>query len=227
LNRKVYYVSYGIKGGYQKRGNIVGVVEDFNFRSLHHAVQPMVMDIQPARYHCIAVKLSTHDMASTLRDLETKWHTVLPTIPFQFIFLDQTYREQYRSELNTSELTNVLSVISLFIALLGLVGLASFMLEQRKKEIGVRKVVGASAFSIVRLFSWEYLKIFLMGFVLAVPVSFYFFNEWLRQFAYRIEVPVLSVMLTLVVIVLIAWASVAYQTIKASLVNPTKVLRQD
>lgn len=156
-----------------------------------------------------------------------KWKTLSPDYPFEYHFLDESYEQLYESERKTGTIFNFFSLVALFIACLGLYGLASFSAEQRTKEIGVRKVLGASVAEVVFLLSKEFTKWVLMANIIAWPVAYYFMNKWLEDFAYRIDITLWVFVLSGGIALLIALVTVSYQAIKAALANPVESLRYE
>lgn len=205
---------------------IIGVVEDFNYQSLHHKIEPLALVYLPGVSKA-NIKISTENISATLSFIEEKWKTLSPDYPFEYHFLDESYEQLYESERKTGTIFNFFSLVALFIACLGLYGLASFSAEQRTKEIGVRKVLGASVAEVVFLLSKEFTKWVLMANIIAWPVAYYFMNKWLEDFAYRIDITLWVFVLSGGIALLIALVTVSYQAIKAALANPVESLRYE
>ena len=208
-------------------GEIVGVVKDFHYRSLHRVIEPMVLRIDPANTWCVSIKLSAANLHANLKTIETEWKKILPGYPFTYEFLDETLERQYKADQNTSALLTAFTLLAIFIACLGLLGLTSFMTEQRRKEIGIRKALGATVSNIVVLLSKDFSKLILLGFVIGVPLAWYAVQRWLEGFAYKINVSPLVYPAAGLAIGVIALVSVAYQSIKAAIVNPSDTLRNE
>lgn len=208
-------------------GKIVGVVKDFHYRSLHRKIEPLVLRHDQNNMWCMSIKFNAGDLTSSLAVVEREWKKIVPDYPFTYEFVDDTIAQQYKADQNTGILLTSFSVLAIGIACLGLLGLTAFMAEQRKKEIGVRKVLGATVSSIVMLLSKDFSKLVLIAFVLVVPLAWYAVNQWLNDFAYKVEVSPLVYLGAGTLILAIAFFSVAYQAIKAAVVNPSDTLRNE
>jgi putative ABC transport system permease protein len=205
---------------------VVGVVKDFHYRSLHERIAPTVMVLND-NAGAILVKARTDDVAGLLTSLKQQWAAFKTGEPFRYSFLDESYAAMHRAEQRTSRILSLFAVLTVFVACLGLFGLATFTAEQRTKEIGVRKVLGASVPHLVALLSRDFLKPVLIAFVLASPVAWYALNRWLEDFAYRIEIELWVFALAGVLAVAIALLTVSFQSVKAALMNPVKSLRSE
>jgi putative ABC transport system permease protein len=210
-----------------KRGTVIGVVEDFHFQSLHLPIEPAVLHIWPNRFRYLNVKIRPDDVAGTLAFLEDRWPTYSPDQPFQYSFLDEDFDRQYQAEVRLSTIFSAFSSLAILIACLGLFGLAAFTTQQRTKEIGVRKVLGASVAGIVALLSKDFLKLVLVAFVVATPVVYLAANRWLDGFAFRIDVGVGTLLLAGLLAFAIALLTVSYQALKAATMTPVKSLRSE
>ncbi len=210
-----------------KSGTVVGVVKDFHYRSLHEEIGPLVLQVFPPAFGDLLVKVGTDDLGSTLAFLEQQWQTLGPDRPFEYFFLDQDYDRLYSAEERVGELFGFLAFLTILIACLGLFGLAAFMAEQRTKEIGIRKVLGATVPGIILLLSKEFTRLVVVAFVIAAPVAYIAMNGWLEDFAYRIEISWWIFLAAGLSALLIAWLTVSYQAIKAALTNPVKALRYE
>lgn len=208
-------------------GTIVGVVRDFHFRSLQELIQPLCIRVAPGNLDLICVKVDAHRLPATLDMIERKWKRMLPERPFSYFFLDEFFDKQYRSEDRFGRLFLYFAGLAIFISCLGLMGLASYSTLQRTKEIGVRKVVGASTGSIVLLLSRDFLQLVGWAFLIAAPLSWFFINGWLREFAYRIPVYWWIFAVAGLTAFLIAWLTVSFQAIRAAGANPVKSLRSE
>ena len=214
------------------KGHIIGVVQDFNFESMHQQIVPMVLVMFPPSvnyFNNLSVKLSGNNITASLDYLEKTWRKFLPEIPYQYAFLDDNFDKLYESEQKQGTIFTVFACIAIFIACLGLFGLSAFAITQRVKEIGVRKVLGADVGSIVFLLSKEFLKLILFASVIACIVAAITMNNWLKDFAYRIDLMshwwVFFVAIGAATIV--ALLTVSLQAIKAALANPVKSLRAE
>lgn len=205
---------------------VVGVVNDFHYRSLHERIAPTVMVLSD-NVGSIIVKTKTDDMPGLLASLKQQWASFKTEEPFKYSFLDESYEAMYRAEQRTSRILNIFAVLTVFVACLGLFGLATFTAEQRTKEIGVRKVLGASVPSIVGLLSREFLKPVLIAFAIAAPLAWWGMRYWLQSFAYKVAVEWWVFVVAGLITVGIALLTVSYQSIKAALLNPVKSLRAE
>ncbi len=206
-------------------GQIIGVVKDFHLRSLHEPITPLILAFQPlnASFWVIRTEAGkTQEAIASLKKIYTQYDT---PYPLEYTFMDETYEQRYKSEMIIGKLVNVFAVIAIFISCLGLFGLATFTAEQRTKEIGVRKVLGASLMSIMALLSKDYLKLIILAFLIICPIAYYIGEKWLEQFAYRISISWWIFMLTGIVSVIIALLTISIQTAKAASANPTDSLR--
>lgn len=206
---------------------IVGVVRDFKTNSLREAIKPMVLVERNKRYYYTGIKLSTNNMARTTKDVEKAWNEFFPEFVYKPAYLDETIKQFYNEENQLSLLYKIFAGIAIFISCLGLYGLVSFMAIQRTKEVGIRKVLGASVGNIIYLFSKEFTILIVIAFAVAVPVAYYMMNHWLENFAFRIKMGSWIFLLAILASLLIAWTTVGYKSIKAALANPVKSLRTE
>ncbi len=208
---------------------VIGVVEDFHFQSLHNPITPLfiVLDRSRSNYHVLEVRISGQDVPGTLAFLQSTWEKYATDAPFTYSFLDQDYEALYRAESRLSQVFGIFTGLAIFVACLGLLALAAFLAEQRTKEIGIRKVMGASVRSIVLLLSKGFTRLVLIAFVIAIPLAYWAMHTWLSDFAYRINISAWPFLLAGGVALLIAWLTVSYQSIKAALSNPVDALRDE
>ncbi len=207
---------------------IVGVVKDFILDSPFQKIDPMVIAGAKFAHNVIHIKFKKKAATSeSLAQTEAVFRKYNPEYPFNYEFVDQKYAKKFNSEKRTAQLINLFTLLTIFISCLGLFGLASYMAESRIKEIGIRKVLGASVRSIATLLSKDFLKLVLIAIVLAVPVSWYFMSKWLEDFAYRITISWWTFALAGIAALAIALLTVSYQAIKAAIVNPVKSLRTE
>ncbi len=211
-----------------RKGTIVGVFNDFNFESLHQRIIPLVLyEYTPAdNYGNISVKTSGN-VPAALAQIEKTWKKYLPEIPYEYKFLDDRYAKLYDSENKQSSLFTIFSCIAIFIACLGLFGLSAFTITQRVKEIGIRKVLGASTGSIVELISKDFLVLVVIAAIVAFPVAWYAMDHWLQDFAYRIRIGWGVFVIAGIIALLIAFATIGLQAAKAARSNPVKNLRSE
>ena len=208
------------------KGRVLGVVDDFHFESLHEEIIPMIFHM-PKFYNQISVKISGNDMQEALAHIEKKWKEVIPHRPFEYEFLSEEYASLYDAEQKQGQLFTIFSGLAIIIACLGLFGLATFNTLQRVKEIGIRKVMGASVTHILTLLSKEIIILVLIANVIAWPLAWYFMDKWLDGFAYKIDLGIGVFIIATIVALLIALITVSSQTIKAALTNPSNTLRYE
>ena len=211
----------------QKRIPITGVIRNFHLRSLRNKIEPLILILHEDRGDKLLVRVTPQNIPAALTYVRQVYKEVNPTQPFEYTFLDQTFAEQYRSDERKGHLFLGFSGMAIFIACLGLFGLATFTAEQRIKEIGVRKVLGASVVSLVTLLSRDFLKPVLVAILIASPLAWYAMQQWLQSFAYKITVEWWVFALAGLLAVGIALLTVSFQSIKAALINPVKSLRSE
>lgn len=220
----------GLNGDFQyggTKGKLIGVVKDFHFESLHQEITPMIFLISKGNYNNISVKISGESMQEGIEHLQKVWKEFLPLRPFDYQFISDRYQRLYEAEQKQGQLFTVFSGLAIFIACLGLFGLATFNTLQRIKEIGVRKVLGASVPSILALLSKEIVILITIANILAWPIAWFAMNQWLGSFAYHIEMNLLIYLIAAVVAILLALITVSVQTIKAAMTNPSSTLRYE
>lgn len=205
---------------------IVGVVKNFNFESLRQNVGPLCFQLGDNKA-ATAFKIDATDASALISNIEKKWKDMAPGMPFKYDFLDESFDQMYRAEQRMGKVALSFAILAILIACLGLFGLATYMAEQRTKEIGVRKVLGASVPSIVSLLSQDFIKLVLIAAIIAFPVSWWAMNAWLEEFAYRIDIGWWVFMIAGLSAILIALVTVSYQAIKAAIANPVKSLRTE
>lgn len=220
---------------------IIGVVKDFNYQSLHTKVVPLAMVVKPDSFFRrisdisfnsplqprISVRLKAGNLAANLNTLKQVWKNVAPEQEFEYRFLDETIATQYRQEQRTATLVKIASVLSIFIACMGLFGLATLTVTRRTREIGIRKVLGASSGSVVGLLSKEFLVLVIIAALIAFPLGWWAMNKWLQDFAYRVHIAWWVFPVAGIVALLIALITISFQAIKAAMANPVKSLRTE
>ena len=212
---------------YGENGPIVGVVKNFSMNSLYAPIEPVVIRLHLQWASQLYVRTRPGETQQALESLKTVHQKFNADYPLQYTFLDQQFEQRYRSEQVTGKLANIFAIIALFISCLGLFGLTSFTVEQRTKELGVRRVLGASISGIVVMLSKDFLKLVFIGFVIATPVTWYMTNQWLQNFADRIEIGAAVFLLAGLAVILMALATVSWQSIKAAIANPVDSLRNE
>lgn len=210
-----------------REGKIVGVMKDFHFRSLQEVIKPLSMRIEMKNISLISVKMSTQNTAATLAAIENKWKMLIPNRPFSYYFLDEFFDRQYRAEQRFGKLFLNFAVLAIFISCLGLLGLASYSTLQRTREIGIRKVLGATVPGIVNMLSRDFIILVIISFFIASPLAYWFMHSWLKDFAYRIDISWWIFVIAGVLASVIALGTISFQAIRAALSNPVKSLRSE
>ncbi len=209
-------------------GEIIGVVKDFHIASMHDEIQPLIFSHWPRFFHQIAVTIRPENIPETLAFLQKTWQKYEPVYPFKYEFLDDTIEQLYESEQQAFRVVTTFSGIAIFLACMGLFGLSAFAAEQRTKEIGVRKVLGATVRNIVGLLSQDFVKLVILGGIVAAPLAHFLMNMFLQEFfAYRIEIDWTTSLLAILAAVLVALLTVSSQAIRAALTNPVETLRYE
>ncbi|KPL06273.1 hypothetical protein AMJ86_09055 [bacterium SM23_57] len=212
---------------HQRPGKIIGVVNDYHVLSLHEKIEPLFMYINPPTYSVLAIRISPQDLSGTLAFIEKTCKNFAPNIPFEYSFLDESFDKFYKSELKLSQIFTSFSLLAILIACLGLFGLTAYAAEQRTKEIGIRKALGATITSIVSLISKEFILLVIISNIIAWPIAYYAMNKWLQNFAYHIEMEVTIFILAAVSALVIAIGTISFHTIKAASANPVNSLRYE
>ncbi|WP_347159453.1 ABC transporter permease [Pontibacter chitinilyticus] len=210
-----------------KEGKIIGVVKDFHYKSLYDKMEPTVLQIYPDAYWKVAVKIKAGNIPSTIDQVTKVWDKYAPDYPIEYIFMDDNFQKMYQAEDKLKSLLWIFTGVAIFVACLGLFGLAAYAAERRKKEIGIRKVLGADTSTIVALLSKEFLKLVVVAALVAFPVAWYSMHVWLQDFAYRISIPVWAFVAAGLVAALVAFITISYQALKAATANPVLNLRTE
>lgn len=216
-----------VVGSNNDQYKVVGVVADFNYESLKHKIAPLALFLSRGAFGGLIVKVNTRDMAGFLKDLERKWNTMKPGAPFSYYFPDETFARLYAGERRTAQLFQLFALLAILIACLGLFGLAAFATGQRAKEIGIRKVLGASVPQVLLLVAKEFLVVVGIAFVLAVPATWWAMHAWLQDFAYRAPIAGWIFLVAGSLTALIAVVTVSSRALGAALANPIKSLRSE
>lgn len=216
---------FNLLGG--RQGRVVGVMQNFNYASLKENIEPLAFFLKPGSYDYMLVKISAGDIPGALASIKKVWQKMAPQRPFAYNFLDQNLDAMYASEMRMSGIFNSFTLFAILIACLGLVGLASYMVERRTKEIGVRKILGASIANVINLLAKDFLWLILFAFLIAVPISYYIMNQWLMDYAYRITLTGLEFLLACGIVLLIAACTVGFQSLRGAVRNPVESLRSD
>lgn len=210
-----------------KRGKVIGVVEDFHYKSLHEKVTASVIQIYPQEQFAVAVKLKTADIKSTIGYINTVWNKFVPGFPLDYKFMDETYAKMYKAEAKLSDLLWIFTIMAIVVGCMGLFGLAAFSAEQRMKELGIRKVLGASAFNIVGLLSKNFLVLVIIASLIAFPVAWWAMNSWLKDFPYRVNISWWVFGIAIIAALTVSLLTVSFQAIRAAIANPVKSLRTE
>ncbi len=224
LNKKIYMLT-DLKGAFVAY-NIIGVIKDFNFNSLRDQVAPMVLNLQQDN-RGMAVRISTRDIPGLLNEIKARWNSMVTSQPFSYTFLDEEFNKQYSADQRTGKIFLVFSILAILIACLGLFGLVTFAAEQRVKEIGIRKVLGARITNIFELLSKDFVKLLLLSICIASPIAWWAMNKWLQDFAYRISISWWIFVSVGSICLLIALITISFQAIKAAVANPVESLRTE
>jgi ABC-type antimicrobial peptide transport system permease subunit len=217
-------VTYGINN---VSAPVIGVVKDYNVASLHEAVSPVLMVVYPPFFYNVGIKFTGGYSAASLKAIEKAWTAVYPNDLFESHFLDESIASQYKNEKRTQQLFSLFTFISIVINILGLLGLLSFVIEQKTKEIGIRKILGASLSDISFILSKDFIKLILLAFLVAAPLAWVLMNNWLRGFAYRTTISWWVFGAAVITILVITCIAIAFQTVKAALTNPIKSLKTE
>lgn len=215
-------------GFFGRRGRIIGVVKNFHFDNFYNEIKPLVLLYEaPSSDNYLIAKISGDNISENLAAIEEAWNKTVPFYPFELNFLDEEFNRQYRSEKQMGRLFNSFTFLSIFIASLGLFGLVSFTANQRTKEIGIRRVVGASVADIVKILTKEFALLVAMANIIAWPAAYYFMSNWLDNFVFRTHMQMWMFLFSAVIASVIAFLSVSYKTIKAATANPVDSLRYE
>ncbi|HZH36146.1 MAG TPA: FtsX-like permease family protein, partial [Flavisolibacter sp.] len=210
-----------------KRGKVIGVVQDFHYKSLHEKVTASVIQLYPAVSFKVAAKVRTADMSGAIAYINNVWNKFSPSYPLDDKFMDETYSAMYKAEERLASLIWIFTIMAILVGCMGLFGLAAFSAEQRTKEIGIRKVLGASLFNIVGLLSKSFVRLVVISSLLAFPIAWWAMNKWLEGYTYRIEIGWWVFVVAGVAALLVALLTVSFQAIKAAVANPVKSLRTE
>ena len=208
-------------------GPVLGVLEDFHFASLHQTIEPIVLYVQPEEYAYLSLKLDARNLGAALATVEAIWHKYAAAYPFDYAFLNDTFDRLYRADYQFGWILGTFASMAILIACLGLFGLAAFTTEQRTKEIGIRKVLGASIPDVLVLITKDFTGLVLIAIVVATPIAYSVMTRWLDDFAYRIEISWPIFLVAGLTALGIAWVTISYQSIKAALANPVTSLRHE
>ena len=229
IGQKVYsdhYADEDEEGLLRTASTIIGVVKDFHYENLRQNIGAVSLWLNPSPGN-ISMKISTETLSTLIAEIEMTWKTIAPDQPFSYSFMNESFDQTYRSESRISSIFNIFSWLSIFIACLGLFGLAAFATEKRVKEIGIRKVLGATTINLVGLLSKDFLKLVFISLALAIPMAWYFMDKWLNNFAYRVDISWRVFAITGMAVIVIAFITVSFQSIRAALANPVSSLKSE
>lgn len=223
---KTLYRPLDDNGKTVKAFHVIGVVKDFNFNSLRDNIGPLILKYQPNNAD-LTIRIKTDHISQLIDQLKGVWSKLSPNQQFSSAFLDEDFDFLYRSEQRMGRLSIIFTSLAIIIACMGLFGLAAYAAEQRTKEIGIRKVLGAGVSTIMRMLSFDFIKLVAISIVIATPLAWWAMHNWLQGFAYRQDVPWWCIALSGILAVLIAFVTISFQSIKAALTNPVKSLRSE
>jgi putative ABC transport system permease protein len=210
-----------------KKWDVIGVINDYHQKSLRYPLEPMLLMPAYSNFSTISIKLDTKDVSATVASIRKTYDKFFPGNLFEYYFLDEKFNEQYKNDELFGKVFGIFGSFAIFIACLGLLGLSLFATTQRTKEIGVRKVLGASVSNIVFLLSKDFIRLVIIAFVIASPVAWFVMNNWLQNFAYRINISWWFFALAGMLAVMVAFFTISFQAIKAAIANPVKSLRTE
>jgi putative ABC transport system permease protein len=210
-----------------REGKVIGVIKNFNYRSLQKNIEPLSMRLEPNSQSLVNINIQSANIPGTIAAIESKWKEMIPGRPFSYIFLDESFNKQYENEDRFGKLFFNFSILAILISCLGLLGLASYSTLQRTKEIGVRKVLGASVSNITSLLSKDFIKLVLIALLIASPIAYWGMYSWLQSFAYRIDIHWWIFIVAGLIALFIALFTVSFQAMKAAMANPVKSLRTE
>jgi putative ABC transport system permease protein len=208
---------------------IIGIIKDFNYASLRNSIEPLVILLTPntGNYQYVSVKVDPGNVQHRIDMVKSIWTEVAPDAPFEYGFLDTEFDNLFKSEKRLGEVVAIFSILAILIACLGLLGLVAFTAEKRTKEIGIRKVMGASILNVIYLLNKEFTKLVIVSFIISIPLAWYVMERWLSNFNYQTDISIWPFIIAGTGAVLIAWITVSYQSIKASITNPVNSLRTE
>lgn len=224
---KMIHWGFDLDGSGGRKMKVIGVIEDYNFKSLHNKIQPQMMFPADFNKYHLSVRINEENKRETIDFIEQKWNDFGANRPFDYRFLEETWDEMYTSEKNLGIVFRVATFLTIFIALLGLIGLSSFIAEQRTKEIGIRKVLGASMEKILRLLYKDFAILIIIAFVLAIPVTWYVISLWLQNFAFHIDIGILAFVMGGILSLAVGMLSISYHIVKVASSNPVDAIKYE
>jgi hypothetical protein len=210
-----------------REGTIVGVMKNWHYQPVRRKIEPLVLYVAPERTWIMLIRIAAGNISESIKAIENVWKRVIPTYPFEYYFLDENFDEMYRREESIGTLLKYFAVLAVFVACLGLFGLASFTSEQRTKEIGIRKVLGATVSNITVLLCREFFLLVLVSNIIAWPTAYFLMKTWLQSYAYRTSLNILIFITAMAIALMVAFLSVSFQAIRAATANPINSLRYE
>ncbi|MDN5202438.1 ABC transporter permease [Fulvivirgaceae bacterium BMA10] len=211
----------------QTGGEVIGVIKDFHLESMKNEIAPLAIEITPENFFALQIKLNTQDIAETLVFIESTWKRLFPDLPFTYSFVDQEFAVHFASDQQLGQILRLFAIVSIVVAMLGLFGLASFLAFEKAKEMSIRKVIGATEKQLVILLSWLFLKLVLLANLIALPLSFYLMDQWLEEFAYRINIPLYLFVVVIGITFVTTILTIGYHALKTARTNPVDILAQE
>jgi putative ABC transport system permease protein len=208
-------------------GEIVGVIRDFHNHSFLETVQPLTVRVDSSHLTNITIDITSTDVRSTVNKLESTWRKILPDVPLVYFFADDAYNQQYIAQERFGKLFICFAIVAIVISCLGLLGLSAYNIAQRKKEISVRKILGASVINISLLLSKDFIKLILIALLITSPASWWLMHNWLQNFAYRINIPAWIFISSGLAAMFIALVTISFQSVKAAIANPVRNLKSE
>lgn len=206
---------------------VIGVIQDYNYYSLRTPIEPAVYYYEPNQFDYVNIKVNTTDLKGTVKDIKAKWAGLFPVTPFEGYFMDDRYETTYAKEMNTTKIFGIFAMLCIFISCLGLFGLVSFVINQKTKEIAIRKVFGSNIKQIVLIISKEFLNLVIIASIIGIPVAYFYMDKWLNNFAYKISLSWYYFAAAVILAVLIAFITIIYKTVLAANANPANSLRDE
>ncbi len=215
-----------LSGGAARGARIIGVVKDFNYRSLHSEIEPLMIGM--SRYvGRISIRIDENEIPATVERIQKKWSELIPYLPFDYSFLDITYDRQYKADQQLGKVASVFTSLAIFIGCLGLLGLTSFAVERRTKEIGIRKVLGASVSNVIVLIAREFVILIVAALVIATPITWYLISRWEQNFTLKADINPVQFLVAGLAVFTVAWITISFLSFRAATANPTKALRTE
>ncbi len=209
-------------------GTIVGVMKDFNFQSLHNKIEPLAISMWGPRFwNFMYIRVNPGNLTETMKQLEKAWKRIMPAYPFDYHFVDQDFDNMYRTEERMGTLMNYFAIFAILIAAIGLFGMATYTVEQKTREVGIRKALGAPAVTIFHLFTWQFLQLLVLATVISVPITWYLLSHFLKNYSYHTKLNAWIFGVSAAITVVVAMAAISYQTIRAIRTNPAETLKHE